>query len=135
MNGCRLRLRSVLFFPADRPERYQKALATGSDAVCIDLEDAVGPDRKDEARAAALELLRQPPPERTSRLLRINHPDTAVGAADVRALVEATSHGAHIDALLVPEADLQAADALTRQVGARGRSFREQGPCLSQPQS
>ena len=103
MTGRPLRLRSILFFPADRPDRYPKALATGTDAVCIDLEDAVGPAHKDEARAAALELLRQPPPERALRLLRINHPGTPAGDEDVRALIEAAARGAYIDALLVPK--------------------------------
>lgn len=44
--------RSLLFVPADRPDRYGKALASGADAVCIDLEDAVATARKAEGRAA-----------------------------------------------------------------------------------
>jgi len=44
--------RSYLFVPADRPERYAKALASGADAVIVDLEDAVAPAAKDGARAA-----------------------------------------------------------------------------------
>lgn len=43
--------RSYLFVPADRPERYAKALASGADAVIVDLEDAVAPAAKDSARA------------------------------------------------------------------------------------
>lgn len=42
----------ALFVPADRPDRFPKALASGADAVIIDLEDAVSPDRKGAARAA-----------------------------------------------------------------------------------
>lgn len=42
--------RSFLFVPATRPERFAKALASGADAVIIDLEDAVAPDAKLEAR-------------------------------------------------------------------------------------
>lgn len=41
-----------LFVPADWPERYGKAFASGADAVTIDLEDAVAPDAKDRAREA-----------------------------------------------------------------------------------
>lgn len=41
-----------LFVPADRPERFAKAAASGADAVILDLEDAVAPDRKGAARAA-----------------------------------------------------------------------------------
>jgi citrate lyase subunit beta / citryl-CoA lyase len=44
--------RSYLFVPADRPERYAKALASGADVVIVDLEDAVAPAAKDSARAA-----------------------------------------------------------------------------------
>ena len=44
--------RSYLFVPADRPERYAKALASGADVVIVDLEDAVAPAAKAGARAA-----------------------------------------------------------------------------------
>lgn len=43
-------IRSALFVPATRPERFAKALAAGADAVIIDLEDAVQHDLKDQAR-------------------------------------------------------------------------------------
>jgi len=43
-----------LFVPADRPERFGKACRAGADAVILDLEDAVSPDRKDAARGAVL---------------------------------------------------------------------------------
>ena len=50
-------LRSALYVPATRPELYEKALASAADAVILDLEDAVAPDRKAEARAAVVALL------------------------------------------------------------------------------
>lgn len=50
-------LRTLLFVPATAPERFPKALGFGADAVIIDLEDAVPPDRKSEARRAAAEFL------------------------------------------------------------------------------
>ena len=43
--------RTFLFVPADRPERHARALASGAGGVIVDLEDAVAPDRKAEARA------------------------------------------------------------------------------------
>jgi len=49
------RARSLLFVPADRPERYAKALASAADAVVIDLEDAVAAAGK----AAAADTLRE----------------------------------------------------------------------------
>ena len=47
--------RAFLFVPADRPERYARALAAGPGAVIIDLEDAVAPERKVSARTALAE--------------------------------------------------------------------------------
>ncbi|MCF4997569.1 CoA ester lyase [Pseudomonas syringae] len=44
--------RSYLFVPGDRPERFDKACAAGADVVILDLEDAVTPERKDQAREA-----------------------------------------------------------------------------------
>ncbi|MDR6775661.1 aldolase/citrate lyase family protein [Azospirillum sp. BE72] len=49
--------RSQLFVPGARPDRFDKALASGADAVCVDLEDAVAPAQKEEARAAAIRFL------------------------------------------------------------------------------
>ncbi len=49
--------RSLLFVPGARPDRFAKAVASGADAVCIDLEDAVAPKDKDAARKAALHFL------------------------------------------------------------------------------
>ena len=42
--------RSYLFVPGDRPDRFDKALASGADMAILDLEDAVAPDKKDQAR-------------------------------------------------------------------------------------
>ena len=49
--------RSYLFVPADRPERFAKALACGADVVIVDLEDAVAPQAKVAARAALAQWL------------------------------------------------------------------------------
>jgi citrate lyase beta subunit len=46
-----------LFVPGSRPDRFSKAIASGADAVCIDLEDAVAPREKDAARKATLDFL------------------------------------------------------------------------------
>ena len=50
--GPQMIARSYLFVPGDRPDRFDKALAAGADAVIVDLEDAVAPGKKIEARAA-----------------------------------------------------------------------------------
>src|SRR3546814_1166470 len=41
-----MRLRSLLFVPGDRPERFAKAAASGADAIILDLEDSVSPANK-----------------------------------------------------------------------------------------
>src|SRR3546814_12366841 len=50
--GSGMRLRSLLFVPGDRPERFEKAAASGTDAVILDLEDSVSPANKAKARTA-----------------------------------------------------------------------------------
>lgn len=65
--------RSFLFVPGDRPDRFDKARASGADAVILDLEDAVAPERKDAARAHAAAALSASAPV----VLRINAMGTA----------------------------------------------------------
>ena len=47
--------RTLLFTPADRPDRFAKAASSGADGVILDLEDAVGLPHKDAARANVLD--------------------------------------------------------------------------------
>ena len=104
--------RSLLFVPAVRPDRFPKALATGADAVCIDLEDGVAPGAKDAARAQALALLAGRGPSAAEVSLRINDAKTELGRTDLAALVES---GARPDALMLPK--VAGADEI-RAVGA-----------------
>ena len=71
--------RSYLFVPGNRPERFDKALASGADAVIVDLEDAVPPDQKEAARATVAAWLHAARPV----VLRINAADTRWFADDV----------------------------------------------------
>jgi (S)-citramalyl-CoA lyase len=83
---CLKPYQSLLFVPGSRPERFEKALASGADLVCIDLEDAVGPADKDGAREAAIKALGNP------RLgIRINGVRTRHGLADLLALSTAAT--------------------------------------------
>lgn len=79
--------RSLLFVPGSRPERFDKAVATGVDMVCIDLEDACLPGEKDAAREAALSYLKsyQGKPE---LVIRINSLRTVYGLKDLSALAD-----------------------------------------------
>lgn len=74
-------IRSALFVPATRPERIAKALASGADAVIVDLEDAVPESLKVEARANLETFLADNPAARL--LVRINAPGHAGQAADI----------------------------------------------------
>lgn len=78
---------ALLFCPADRPDRFTKA-AERSDAVILDLEDAVAPEDKDGARDSVADYLRGLAPESASRtIVRVNPVSSEAFAADVRALV------------------------------------------------
>jgi citrate lyase beta subunit len=67
-------LRSLLFVPGTSPARFAKAMASGADAVFLDLEDAVEAGRKSEARQAVAAFLTSTPASATKRLVRINAP-------------------------------------------------------------
>ena len=78
--------RCLMFVPGSRPERYAKAIATGADQVCIDLEDAVAPGDKESARASLFAFLADKPEGRSEIGLRINPLSTSLGQADLAAL-------------------------------------------------
>jgi citrate lyase subunit beta/citryl-CoA lyase/(S)-citramalyl-CoA lyase len=82
--------RCILFVPGSRPERFEKALAADADQVCIDLEDAVPPSDKNEARDAVIAFLAKRRDARSELGVRINPVTTAEGVQDVDALAAAT---------------------------------------------
>jgi len=92
------RARSFLFVPASRPERIAKAVATGTDVVIVDLEDAVAPADKPSARAALTDWLAANPGERVT--VRINAADTAWHEDDL-----AACRHPGIAGLLLPKAE------------------------------
>ncbi len=96
--------RSWLFVPATRPERFTKAAASGADMVVVDLEDAVPPEEKAEARSEAAAWLAG---EGTAAV-RVNPVDSPHHAADLAALVGLRG----LRAVLVPMAD--SVEALAR---------------------
>jgi citrate lyase subunit beta/citryl-CoA lyase len=70
-----------LYVPGDRPDRVEKALASAAHAVIVDLEDAVGPSAKDEARANLAALLDRPRGKPVH--VRINALATGLAGADL----------------------------------------------------
>jgi len=90
-----MQFRSLLFVPGARPDRFDKAAASGADAVCIDLEDAVAASNKDHAQQAALEYLTNPPTG-SAIGLRINALSEVNGLRDAVALYESNARPAFI---------------------------------------
>jgi len=81
--------RSLIFAPGNQPEMYPKALTTGSDIVCIDLEDAIAPHHKQDARDKTLALFADPPrQDGVESIVRINCLRTPEGQRDVLAMLE-----------------------------------------------
>ena len=82
--------RSFIFTPGLRPEMYPKALATGADIVCVELEDGIAPKDKAAARANAMKLFEQPQADDgVERVVRINSLRESFGMADVQAVLAA----------------------------------------------
>jgi citrate lyase subunit beta/citryl-CoA lyase len=95
-------MRSLLFVPADGGSKLDKAMASGADAVIIDLEDSITPERKTFARTATLEFLKQASgtKQRPRLLVRINGLDTGMTDADLDAIVLGQP-----DAIVFPKAE------------------------------
>jgi citrate lyase subunit beta/citryl-CoA lyase len=88
-------MRSLLFVPGDSRGKLDKALASGADALIIDLEDSVAPGRKAEARRTALAFLLETrdQPERPRLSVRINGLDTVGSEADLDIVMTGRPHG------------------------------------------
>lgn len=102
---------SLLFVPGLRPDRIAKALASGADRVCIDLEDSVPADGKAEARGAAIAALAEHASDRLS--LRINGLATRAGLADLLTLADG---GCLPPLLLIPMVESAAEVAIVASI-------------------
>src|SRR6202011_2315064 len=89
----------LLFVPADRPERFGKALASGATGAILDLEDAVAPDRKAYAREQVRAFL-DAHDDLTNVAVRVNPAETPDGRADLAMLAGARTAGA----VVIPKA-------------------------------
>ncbi len=90
--------RSALFMPASNPRAIDKARGLPCDVVILDLEDAVAPETKVGARAAAVAAARAGGFGGRELVVRVNALDTEWGRDDLRAL-----SGLPIDAVLLPK--------------------------------
>ncbi|MBB3561315.1 citrate lyase subunit beta/citryl-CoA lyase [Rhizobium sp. BK512] len=94
-----MRLRSLLFVPGDRPERFDKALASGADAVILDLEDSVSAQNKPRARDAVHDFVTRRAADATL-VIRINPLATSACQDDLAALAEISPF-----AIMLPKAE------------------------------
>jgi len=101
--------RSLLFVPGSRPDRFDKAMAAGADAVVVDLEDAVAPADKDRAREALAAWLA---PGRAV-IVRINGADTGWFRDDL-----ALCARPGVSAVMLPKAERADDIAALRAAGA-----------------
>ena len=75
--------RTLLFVPGNRPERFAKAMASGADAVVLDLEDAVPPAERPAARAAIAAAWGTVSASAVPIVLRVSTPGSEAGAQDL----------------------------------------------------
>ncbi|TPG22477.1 CoA ester lyase [Sphingomonas koreensis] len=91
-------VRSALFLPASNARAIEKARGLACDAVILDLEDAVAPEAKDDARSAAVAAVRAGGFCAPTVVVRVNALDSAWGSADLAAVA-----GCGADAVLAPK--------------------------------
>jgi citrate lyase subunit beta/citryl-CoA lyase len=95
-------MRSLLFVPGDSPRKLDKGLGCGADALILDLEDSVVPDRKQAARQTTLSFLKETEAQanRPRMVVRVNALSTGLTDADLDAVVAGRP-----DAILLPKAE------------------------------
>lgn len=95
-------MRSLLFIPGDSPKKLEKGVASGADAIIVDLEDAISPERKAAARDMTLAYLKevQPLTKRPRLMVRINGLQTGLTDADLDVIVAGKP-----DTIMLPKAE------------------------------
>jgi len=111
-----MRLRSLLFVPGDRPDRMEKALGAGADALILDLEDAVAPQNKQVARHEVAHFLNQHNEARI--FVRVNPLDSPENEKDLNAVLPS-----HPDGIVLPKAEGGSSAAeLAKRLSERGNA-------------
>lgn len=111
-----MKLRSLLFVPGDRPDRMEKALRAGADALILDLEDSVAPAAKAAARREVARFLNSH--SETKIWVRVNPLDGAENEKDLDAIVPS-----HPDGIVLPKAEGGASVAeLAQRLSLRGNA-------------
>jgi citrate lyase subunit beta/citryl-CoA lyase len=109
-----MKLRSLLFVPGDRPDRMEKALSTGADALILDLEDSVAAAARPEARRAVAGFLDAH--SAANLWVRINPLDGPEAERDLAAILPS-----HPNGIVLPKAEGGASvEELARRLTERG---------------
>ena len=110
MKVSALTVRSYLYVPGSDARRIEKALASEADAVILDLEDAVAPSYKEEARKTVAEVLRSE--QEKPVFVRINAPGSPLAEEDIEAVVALRLSGLRLPKTESPEAVRHVAERL-----------------------
>ena len=111
--------RSALYMPGSNPRALEKARELPADVLILDLEDAVAPERKAEARAQVITAIAAGGYGERELLVRCNALDTPWGADDLRAMAQAGAHGLVLSKVN-SAGDVQAAARILDEAGAPG---------------
>lgn len=95
-----VKLRSLLFVPADSPRKFARAQGCGADALILDLEDSVAPASKTAAREHVAGILAEPAERRWRFYVRINPLDTGLTLGDLAAVVQPG-----LDGIMLPKSN------------------------------
>jgi citrate lyase subunit beta / citryl-CoA lyase len=110
-------VRSLLFVPGIRPDRFASALASGADGIIFDLEDSVDRSKKAEARQAVSAFLSQPPQSTAPVFVRINSVDSPWHQEDLKGFAGLQS----IRGIVLPKSEMPADVAAVAQRTGAGR--------------
>ena len=110
--------RSQLFVPGSKPELFDKACKSNADIICLDLEDAVAPQDKEQAKENVIKALNELDFGKKTISVRINGLDTHYCYRDVVDLME--QGGERLDLIMIPKvgvaADVYAIDMMVTQI-------------------
>lgn len=95
--------RSVLYMPGSNARALEKAKSIAADTLILDLEDAVAPDAKEEARAQVASAVKGGGYGKREIIIRVNSLETPWGAEDIKAAVAAGPDGILVPKISAPE--------------------------------
>jgi citrate lyase subunit beta/citryl-CoA lyase len=123
--------RSLLFVPGCEPRKLERARGAAADTILFDLEDAVPPERKAEARRCVAETLRAGGFGDTEAAVRVNPPGSPYFDADIDAVVASGGRSVMLPKSECPAELARVAETLQRLERAQAASAKEQVELLA----